>query len=103
MRWSAYVSLGLCFALPAGTGVWQQISTQLQWPETDLYLGVWATKAPSCPWDCVGNDGEIGIDEFLAVLGRWGVAPNNPCDFDGDGMIGINEFLKVLGLWGLCP
>ncbi len=82
---------------------WQTLQSQIGWPETDLYLGVWATKAPSCPWDCVGNDGEIGIDEFLAVLGRWGVAPNNPCDFDGDGMIGINEFLKVLGLWGPCP
>ena len=48
----------------------------------------------SCPWDCVGNDGEIGIDEFLAVLGRWGVAPNNPCDFDGDGMVDEDEIVS---------
>ena len=54
-----------------------------------------------CPWDCVGDDGEIGIDEFLAVLGGWG-GPG-PCDFDGDGTIGILEFLKVLGVWGPCP
>ncbi len=55
----------------------------------------------ACPWDCVGDDGEIGIDEFLAVLGSWGQV-GVPCDFDGDG-VGITDFLKVLGLWGTCP
>ncbi len=54
-----------------------------------------------CPWDCVGDDGVIGIDEFLAVLGSWGDV-GAPCDFDGDG-VGITDFLKVLGLWGSCP
>ena len=57
--------------------------------------------ADPCPWDCVNDDGEIGIDEFLAVLGSWGQV-GVPCDFDGGG-VGINEFLKVLGLWGSCP
>ncbi len=59
---------------------------------------------PACPWDCVGNDDEIGIDEFLAVLGLWGDGHiDEPCDFDGDGTVGIDEFLAVLGLWGPCP
>ncbi len=57
--------------------------------------------AISCIWDCVGDDGIVGIDEFLAILGGWG-GPG-PCDYDGDGMIGIAEFLKVLGTWGPCP
>ena len=25
----------------------------------------------TCVWDCVGGDGFIGIDEFLAVIGMW--------------------------------
>ncbi len=57
--------------------------------------------ADPCPVDCVNDDGEIGIDEFLAVLGSWGEV-GVPCDFDGGG-VGINDFLKVLGVWGSCP
>ncbi len=55
---------------------------------------------PDCPWDCANGDGQVGIEEFLAVLGTWGQA-DAPCDFDGDG-VGITDFLKVLGLWGPC-
>ena len=54
-----------------------------------------------CPWDCVGDDGVIGIEEFLAVLGTWGDV-GVPCDLAGDG-VGIDDFLKVLGFWGPCP
>ena len=56
---------------------------------------------PICPWDCADLDGEIGIAEFLAVLGSWGQV-DAPCDFDDNG-VGITDFLKVLGLWGPCP
>ena len=56
----------------------------------------------TCPWDCAQPpDNEVGIEEFLAVLGGWGQP--GPCDFDGDGQVGIEEFLKVLGVWGPCP
>ncbi len=59
------------------------------------------TVVAPCPWDCINGDGEIGIDEFLAVLGSWGQT-GVPCDVDGGG-VGITDFLKVLGLWGACP
>ncbi len=55
----------------------------------------------TCVWDCVGGDGIIGIDEFLAVIGMWGQT-GVPCDVNGDG-VGIDDFLAVLGLWGPCP
>ncbi len=54
-----------------------------------------------CPWDCSNGDGEVGIHDFLAVLGTWGQV-GAPCDFDGNG-VGINDFLKILGNWGPCP
>lgn len=46
-------------------------------------------------------DGIVGIDDFLAVLAKWGPCPP-PCpeDADGDGFVGINEFLNVLANWG---
>ena len=54
-----------------------------------------------CPGDCSGdNDGNVGIVDFLALLGQWS-APG-PCDFDGDG-VGITDFLLLLFLWGPCP
>ena len=48
------------------------------------------------------GDGEVGIDDFLFVLGNWGPCPPGPClaDFDCDGVVGINDFLILLGLWG---
>ncbi len=57
-----------------------------------------------CPWDCDGSgDGDIGINDFLAVLGQWG-AKGTSCDIGlGAPGVGVNEFLAILGLWGSCP
>ncbi|MCH7798129.1 MAG: hypothetical protein IID28_06750, partial [Planctomycetes bacterium] len=58
--------------------------------------------APPCPWDCGGdNDGNVGIVDFLALLGTW-TTVGAPCDFDNDG-VGIVDFLALLGNWGDCP
>ena len=78
---------------------WARLQTQLGLPDGDLFLAIGAYKP--CPWDCIGDDGIVGIAEFLAVLGTWGQT-GVPCDFDGDG-VGITDFLKVLGVWGVCP
>jgi hypothetical protein len=58
--------------------------------------------AAPCPWDCQdgGPDGNVGINDFLSLLGQWGVP--GACDFDGGG-VGITDFLKLLGAWGPCP
>ncbi|MHC4427178.1 MAG: hypothetical protein ACYS0D_01050 [Planctomycetota bacterium] len=54
-----------------------------------------------CPWDCGNDDGEVGINDFLAMLADWG-GPG-PCDMDGGGVIDINDFLVLLAHWGPCP
>ena len=56
-----------------------------------------------CPWDFdpPGGDGEVGITEFLILIGSWGTFPGEPPDFDGGG-VGITDFLKLLGHWGPC-
>jgi len=59
------------------------------------------TLEDTCPWDCGDGDGMVGIVDFLAVLGQWGMVGSS-CDFDGSG-VGINQFLNLLGHWGPCP
>ncbi len=54
-----------------------------------------------CPWDCAGDcDGNVGIADFLALLGEWG-GPGG-CDLNGGG-VGITDFLELLQQWGACP
>jgi hypothetical protein len=58
-------------------------------------------------WPCPGDvdcDGEVGILDFLELLGAWGPQSGlHPADFDGDGEVGILDFLTLLGGWGACP
>ena len=52
----------------------------------------------------IDGDGEVGIEDFLIVLGSWGECPPSPdpCpgDLDGNGEVGIGDFLIVIGNWG---
>lgn len=64
-------------------------------------MGPYESAAASCPWDCDGSDGDVGINDFLAVLAQWGQV-GTACDFDGSG-VGINDFLALLANWGPCP
>ena len=58
---------------------------------------------PFGPGDADG-DGEVGIQDFLLVIGNWGECPD-PCpplcpgDVDGDCEVGIEDFLIVIGNW----
>ncbi len=59
---------------------------------------------PLPPPGDVDGDGIVGINDFLLVIGNWGLcpAPCPPCtgDTDGDCEVGILDFLTVLGNWG---
>jgi hypothetical protein len=54
-----------------------------------------------CPADCGTIDGSVGVVDFLALLGQWGLV-GAPCDLDGGG-IGVTDFLLLLQSWGPCP
>ncbi len=59
---------------------------------------------------CVGDldcDDEVGITDFLALLGAWGPCPEPcppscPADLDHDCEVGITDFLMLLAAWGPC-
>ena len=60
---------------------------------------------PECPWDIDGSD-DVGVSDFLELLGVWGPCPPKgdcPADFDGSGAVGVSDFLALLGNWGPCP
>jgi hypothetical protein len=64
-------------------------------------MGAYEFQGTSCPWDCEPTpNGDVGINDFLELLGQWG-SPGS-CDFGGGG-VGINDFLDLLANWGDCP
>jgi hypothetical protein len=93
---------------PAGcTGPDCDAHIDLNIPVADLEFGASITitirhlYGGTCREDCEPlPDGQVGITDFLALLGDWGGA--SACDFDGGG-VGIVDFLKLLANWGPCP
>ena len=58
-----------------------------------------------CPADCDGDingDGEVGVDEVLAVIAAWGT-DDADADVNDDGIVDTNDLLFVLSAWGPCP
>jgi hypothetical protein len=58
---------------------------------------------PPCVVQDVNRDGEVNVNDFLQMIGEWGVCPpGGPCpsDINGDGEVGINDFLELLPAWG---
>ena len=68
----------------------------------DVTMWIESVQEPLCPWDCgVPANKSVGIVDFLALLGQWGMI-DTECDIDGNG-VGITDFLAMLGHWGPCP
>lgn len=70
------------------------------------FAGDTAFVSARCSPSDLNDDGEVGIDDFLKILGDWGPCAN-PCAADSDlsGDVGIDDFLLVLAEWGTsaCP
>ena len=67
-------------------------------------LVVGLTYAVPCPWDCEPvSNGNVGLTDFLFVIGEWGQGPSSPADVNHDQIVDINDFLELLAHWGPCP
>jgi hypothetical protein len=64
-------------------------------------ITVGASPAGSAPADVAppGGDGIVGVGDFLAVLGDWGLPGPRATDIDGSGTVDIGDVLLVLGGW----
>lgn len=76
----------------------------LAWANVDHSSDFGIGLSLECVGDCgPGADGEIGIDDLLALLAAWGpVTPGGPCDVNGDGVIDEDDFIAMLESWGPC-
>ena len=71
-------------------------------PSERPLLTIQYTPPAACPAD-VDGDGDVGILDFLQLLGAWGPCTGCPEDIDGDDEVGILDFLALLEAWGSCP
>ncbi|MCP4758104.1 MAG: hypothetical protein GY876_01405 [Planctomycetes bacterium] len=65
---------------------------------------VFAWSGMSSPCGCQGDldgDGEVGVNDILAVLEGWG-GDGDGGDVNGDGSTGIDDLLLLIALWGPC-
>ena len=74
----------------------------------DSLRGIFCRRpAPNNPGDITG-DGQVNIDDLLAVIAAWGPCPGPPaaCNADvaptpgGDGQVNIDDLLLVISNWG---
>jgi len=50
----------------------------------------------------VNEDGVVGVDDLLAVIGQWG-SSGGPADVNGDGIVGVDDLLLVVSAWNKAP
>ena len=59
-------------------------------------------NGPACPADITGN-GNVNVDDLLAVINAWGPCPGCPADINGSGTVNVDDLLAVINAWGPCP
>ena len=49
----------------------------------------------------IDGDGDVGINDFLLLLSKWGACEAACClaDLDMDGQVGVTDFLILLASW----
>ena len=58
--------------------------------------------APTCDAD-VSGDGQVNVNDLLAVVNSWGACVGCPADVNGDDMVNVNDLLQIVNHWGPCP
>jgi hypothetical protein len=78
--------------------------------ETRVDMGAYENQhIRDCPWDIASEDagpppdGDVGINDFLRLLGDWGSCPGCGADFDCNLVVDTVDFLALNGNWGPCP
>ena len=61
-------------------------------------------KGGECPGD-LDADGEVSVDDLVAVIVEWGCTAPGPCaaDVNADTRVTVEDLIMVLVSWGPCP
>ncbi len=78
---------------------------------TGQIFGMWIDNGGNCIQDscdecadCLGDldgNGEVGVDDLLALLSAFQINDGGDCDNDGD--TDVNDLLTLIAAWGPCP
>ena len=58
-------------------------------------------RVGACPGDFNG-DGDVGVNDLIAVLDRWGPCAACPEDMNGDQLVDVIDVLQLIQYWGAC-
>jgi nitrous oxidase accessory protein NosD len=99
-----------------GAGIWCSTSSNAILVDTtvcgnfpDQIYGNWTdnggnTVTDECPNDCpcdLDGNGEVGVDDLLALLAAYQTNADGDCDGDGD--TDVDDLLLLISAWGACP
>ena len=77
-----------------------------EWKGNPIYFNCddFGCDGGDCDCDCpdINGDGEVGVDEILAVIAAWDT-DDADADVNDDGIVDTNDILAVLSAWGPCP
>ena len=61
--------------------------------------------SPTCAGDINAGcgDGQVNIDDLLALIGLWGPCIGCPADIDQDGVVTALDLSSLIDGWGACP
>ena len=94
---------GAAVSAVLGPGIWWFYVAPFIQDADACEFGYTATVLTRAPAD-LDADGEVGIVDFIILLGAWGACPAGPAacpaDLDGDGAVGITDLLALLAAWG---
>jgi hypothetical protein len=89
---------------PQTPGQWNDFQN-LSSVNTFVLNGVVEVEVDKCPAD-INADGEVDVDDLIAVILGWGPcpAPPAPClpDIDRSGSVDVDDLIAVILAWGPC-
>jgi subtilisin-like proprotein convertase family protein len=89
-------------------GNWTLFVSDVVTPDAGVLVS-WRLIAPDpatgacvdCPED-IDNDGDVDVDDLIAVILDWGCAGVCGSDVDNDGDVDVDDLIAVILGWGLC-
>lgn len=70
--------------------------------EFEAIIRVDIPSAIPCPAD-ITLDGNVAVEDLLAVINGWGSGAGHPADVNGDDTVDVQDLLAVIAAWGPCP